>query len=120
MPEQIECKYNIYRDYYNLPFTKIYWSRLVPIRIKLGRYVCECCNLPPHECKNERSAKEYDKIRQVVELDGEYFGVTSYVEPIRATGYLRADQIKSHDLIWKIQRELAKSAGFTLSHSSFW
>lgn len=112
---------NIYRDYFGFDFSKIYWSRLVDIHIdKDGLYRCDCCNKWPHECDNKRSAAEYDKIRQVVHKDFEAFGVSSYLYPIRETGYLRADLHVEAPLIWKIQRELAKAAGFTLRRSNFW
>lgn len=117
-----EGKYNICKDYFGLDFDKIFWSRLAPIHISKddGYYRCDCCNKFPHECKNARSAKEYDKIRRVVDIDSEAFGVSSYLVPIRQTGYLRADLHAEAPLIWKIQRELARAAGFELMRGSFY
>lgn len=113
---------NIYKDFFNFGFDKIYWSRLAPIHISKrdGLYHCDCCDKFPHECDNKRSAAEYDKIRQVVDADYEAFDVSSYLTPIRETGYLRADLHPEANLIWKIQRELAKAAGFELIRSTFW
>ena len=112
---------NIYRDYFKFDFTKIYWSRLAPIHISKDeeRYRCDCCNKFPHECDNKESAAEYDKIRQIVNKEQRAFGVSSYLVPIKETGYLRAD-LHPAQIIWKIQRELAKAAGFELVRSSFW
>ncbi|MCM1322916.1 MAG: hypothetical protein NC218_01885 [Acetobacter sp.] len=113
--------WNVYRDYFKFDFTRIYWSRLADIHIaEDGLYRCDCCNKYPHECDNKKSAKEYDKIRQVVDKEDDGFGVGSYLVPITETGYLRADQYADAQLIWKIQRELAKAAGFELQRSSFW
>lgn len=110
---------NIYKFYFGFDFEKIFWSRLVPIHIDSdGLYRCDCCNKYPHECENKESAAEYNKIRQIVEKE-EGFGVSSYLIPIRETGYLRADLFPDSALIWKIQRELAKAAGFNLRRSSF-
>ena len=112
---------NIYQDYFHFDFDKIYWSRLAPIHISNdGEYRCDCCNKHPHECENKKSAAEYDKIRRIVDKEYEAFGVSSYLVPIRQTGYLRADLYRDANLIWKIQRELANAAGFTLIRSSFW
>lgn len=112
---------NIYRNYLNLNFDKIYWSRLAPIHIATdGLYRCDCCNKYPHECNNKQSAAEYNKIRQVVDKESDAFGVSDYCTPIRQTGYLRSDLWADANLIWKIQRELAKAAGFELMRSSFW
>ena len=113
---------NLYRDYFGFDFDKIRWSRLAPIHISDddGLYHCDCCNKLPHECDNKKSAAEYDKIRQVVDADYEAFNVSSYLHPIKETGYLRADLYQEAPLIWKIQRELAKAAGFDLVRSSFW
>lgn len=111
-----------YRDFFKFDFDKIYWSRLAPIHISEqdGLYRCDCCNKFPHECANKKSAAEYDKIRRVVDADYEAFGVTSYLYSIRKTGYLRADLHPEAPLIWKVQRELAKAAGFELVRSNFW
>lgn len=114
-------KYNIYKDYFHFDFDKIFWSRLVPIHIGSdGLYRCNCCGEFPHECKNKKSAAEYDKIRQVVDRESDGFGVSSYLVPIRQTGWLRADHFADSHLIWRIQRELADRAGFVLRRSSFW
>ena len=115
-------KPNIYKDYFKFDFEKIYWSRLAPIHISKDeeRYRCDCYNKFPHECKNARSAKEYDKIRRIVDADSEAFGVSNYLVPIKKTGYLRADLHSEAPLIWKVQRELAKAAGFELVRSTFW
>ena len=111
---------NVYKDYLGLNFNKIYWSRLAPIHIaEDGLYRCDCCNKYPHECDNKESAAEYSKIKQVVDEEDEGFGVSSYLIPIKQTGYLRADNFYDANLIWKIQRELAHSAGFELMRSSF-
>ncbi|MCM1043344.1 MAG: hypothetical protein NC350_03950 [Corallococcus sp.] len=111
---------NVYKDYLGFEFDKIFWSRLVPIHIASdGLYRCDCCNKFPHECINKKSAAEYDKIRRIVDIEREGFGVSSYLYPIRHTGYLRADMFYDADLIWKIQRELARVAGFELKRSSF-
>ena len=114
-------KPNIYKDYFKFDFTKIYWSRLAPIHISKDeeRYRCDCCNKFPHECKNARSAKEYDKIRRIVDIEHDAFGVASYLTPIRETGWVRAD-LNPAPIIWKVQRELAKAAGFELVRSCFW
>lgn len=110
---------SIYKSYFGFKFNKIFWSRLAPIHIGSdGLYYCDCCNKHPHECENKASAVEYDKIRQIVEKE-DGFGVSSYLIPIKQTGYLRADLFGDSDLIWKIQRELAKAAGFSLRRSSF-
>lgn len=112
---------NVYKDYFQFDFDKIYWSRLAPIHIASdGYYRCDCCNKFPHECDNKKSAAEYDKIRQVVDKDYEAFDVSNYLCPIKWTGYLRADMHYEAWLIWKIQRELAKAAGFELKRSEFW
>lgn len=109
---------NVYRDYLGLNFNKIYWSRLAPIHIaKDGLYRCDCCNKYPHECNNKESAAEYDKIKQVADKEDEVLG--DYLVPITETGYLRSDQFADAPLIWRIQRELAHSAGFELMRSSF-
>ncbi len=111
---------NVYKDYFHFDFDKIFWSKLAPIHIgNDGLYRCDCCNKFPHECENKKSATEYDKIRQVVEKE-DAFGVSSYLSPIRYTGYLRADLHADANLIWKIQRELARAAGFELMRSNFW
>ncbi len=111
---------NVYKDYLKLDFDKIYWSRLAPIHIASdGRYRCDCCNKFPHECENKKSAVEYDKIRRIVDKEYEAFGVSSYLYPITQTGYLRADLYADANLIWKIQRELARVAGFELIRSRF-
>lgn len=112
---------NIYRDYFCLDFDRIFWSRLAPIHIGSdGLYRCDCCNKYPHECDNKKSAAEYDKIRRIVDKEYDAFGVSSYLYPIRHTGYLRADLFQDANLIWKIQRELASAAGFQLIRSSFY
>lgn len=113
---------NIYRDYLGLNFNKIYWSKLSTIHISSsdGLYRCDCCNKYPHECDNQVSANEYDKIRQVVDKETEGFGVSDYLVPIKETGYLRADLYPDAYLIWKVQRELADKAGFNLHRSNFW
>lgn len=115
-------KPNIYKDYFKFDFEKIYWSRLAPIHISEddGLYRCDCCGKFPHECDNVRSAKEYYKIRRIVDADSEAFGVRSYLVPIKQTGYLRADLHSEASLIWKVQRELAKAAGFELMRSNFY
>ena len=114
-------KPNLYKDYFGFDFDKIRWSRLVPIHISDndGLYRCDCCNKFPHECDNKESAAEYDKIRQVVDADYKAFNVSNYLHPIKETGYLRADLHQEAPLIWKIQRELAKAAGFELVRSYF-
>ena len=114
-------KPNIYKNVLGLDFTKIYWSRLAPIHISEdeNQYRCDCCNKLPHECSNKRSAVEYNKIRQVVDIESDAFGVSSYLVPIRETGWVRAD-LNPAQLIWKVQRELAKAAGFELVRSTFW
>lgn len=112
---------NIYKDYFHFDFDKIFWSRLAPIHIASdGRYRCDCCDKFPHECDNKKSATEYGKIRRVVDAEGDGFGVSSYLYPIRQTGYLRTDLFTDANLIWKIQRELARVAGFELVRSNFW
>lgn len=112
---------NIYKDYLRFDFDKIFWSKLAPIHIANdGLYRCDCCNKYPHKCDNKKSAQEYDKIRQIVDKEYEAFGVSSYLTPIRQTGYLKADLFADANLIWKIQRELADKAGFTLARSSFY
>lgn len=112
---------NIYKDYLHFDFDKIFWNRLAPIHVASdGRYRCDCCNKFPHECNNKKSSTEYDKIRQVVDEESEGFGVSSYLYPIRQTGYLRADLFADANLIWKVQRELARVAGFELIRSSFY
>ncbi len=111
---------NIYKDFFGLNFSKIYWSRLAQIHIASdGLYRCDCCDRYPHECCNELSAKEYEKIKKIVEVE-DGFGVSTYLCPIKTTGYLRTDQFCDAYLIWKIQRELANKAGFVLRRSSFW
>ena len=112
---------NIYRDYFNFDFNRICWSRLAPIHISKddGLYRCDCCNKFPHECNNKKSAVEYDKIRQIVDKEYKAFNVPSYLVPIKETGYLRAD-LHQAQIIWKIQRELAKATGFELMRSNFW
>lgn len=113
--------WNVYRDYFKFDFTRIYWSRLAYIHIdsNTGEYRCDCCNKPPHECDDKRSAVEYDKIRRVVDKEENGFGVTSYLDPIRCTGWLRSDLFADKNLIWKIQRVLADRAGFELIRSNF-
>lgn len=112
---------NIYKDYYHFDFNKIFWSKLAPIHIANdGLYRCDCCNKYPHECDNKKSATEYEKIQQIVNISSDGFGVSSYLYPIRQTGYLRADLFYEANLIWKIQRELANAAGFELKRSSFY
>lgn len=115
-------KYNIYKDFFGFGFDRVYWSRLAPIHISKsdGLYRCDCCGKFPHECDNSRSASEYEKIRQIVDRDSEAFGVSSYLFPIRQTGYLRTDLHTEAPLIWKVQRELARAAGFELIRSNFW
>lgn len=117
----MKYKWNTYKDYFHFDFDKIFWSRLAPIHIDDSDdcYRCDCCNKYPHECENKKSATEYDKIRRIVDKEYEGFGVSSYLYPIRHTGYLRADLFADADLIWKIQRELANKAGFELIRSSF-
>ena len=112
---------NIYKDYFNFNFGKIFWSRLAPIHIASdGCYRCNCCNKYPHECSNKKSAVEYEKIRQIVDAESDGFGVSSYLVPIKQTGYIRADLFYDANLIWKIQRELARVAGFELRRSNFY
>ena len=113
---------NIYKDQFGFDFDRIYWGRLAPIHISNddGLYRCDCCNKFPHECANNESAIEYDKIRQVVDADYNAFSVSNYLYPIKETGCLRADLHPEAPLIWKVQRELAKAAGFELVRSNFW
>ena len=100
---------NIYRDYLGLNFNCIYWKKLAPIHISSdGTYRCDCCNKLPHECNNKESATEYNKIRQVVDIESEAFGVSDYTIPIKQTGYLRADLHSDAQLIWKVQRFLLR------------
>lgn len=112
---------SIYELYYELDFNRIYWSRLVSIHIdkNCGEYRCNCCNKEPHKCNNIKSAKEYDKIRRIMEVEIGFMN-PNYLYPITQTGWLRADLFATSKTIWKIQRELAKSAGFKLKKSSFW
>jgi len=127
----------IYRDYYSLPFTRIYWSRLLPIYVdrECGEYRCECCRKLPHECDNEESAKEYQKILMLAETAhekgaptdrGDYVNITPfgncYPVPLYETGGIRVDQHGRTiaQVVWKVQRELAKSAGFKLMRTNVW
>ncbi len=112
-------KYNIYRDYYGFDFTKIYWSKLVPLHInKNGLYKCNCCNKHPLECENKASVAEYKKLQMV--FDKSNLLGSDIDVPIYETGYCRADLNADVELVWKIQRKLANLAGFTLHRSSFW
>lgn len=107
-------------SYHNLPFTKIYWSRLVNLYIGKDKlYKCICCDKNPIECNNENSATEYRKINQFMNAS-RLFG-TDVDYPIYETGWIRVDQHGRDEarVVWKIQRELAKRAGFDLLRSQF-
>lgn len=112
-------KRNIYQDYYQFDFNKIYWSRLVPLFVdKDGLLKCCCCNKYPMKCDNKESATEYAKIQKV--FDKSDLLRSDIDSPIYETGWCRADQNADVELVWKIQRKLAELAGFTLRRSSFW
>ncbi len=113
---------NIYRDFYHLPFTKIYWSKLVDLEIgKDGLYKCVCCKKHPIKCENKASAKEYNKIQMFMDAEDRLLG-TDVDFPIKETGWIRVDQHGRNisQMVWKLQRELAKRAGFELLESYFW
>ncbi len=114
-------KYNIYRDYYGFVFTKIYWSRMVFLHIdkESGLYKCNCCNKNPLECANSKSVNEYKKLQMIYDISHEVLGCSQIDVPIYQTGWIRADNNLEATLCWKIQREMAKKAGFTLRRSSF-
>lgn len=112
---------NIYKDYYGLQFTKIYWSKLASIHIDraTSEYRCDCCGKQPTECNNQESAEEYKKIEKVIDKT-DIWGSAGLNYPVYDTGWIRYDNNSDARLISKIQRELAKSAGFKLRRSSFW
>lgn len=114
-------KDNFYKDYYGLSFTKIYWSKLAYLHIsnKDGQYYCDCCNKHPTECSNVESANEYKKIEQIIDKS-DIWGSASLNYPVYQTGWIRWDNNADAALISKIQRELARCAGFTMRRSSFW
>lgn len=118
-------KFNLYRDYYKLPFTKIYWSKLMPLNIKkindIEVYRCKCCDKHPTQCNNKASAKEYQKIQDFIEKESDYFVMSDIEFPIYDTGWIRVDLAgyKTASVIWKIQRELANKAGFKLLRTPF-
>jgi len=112
---------NIYKDCYNLPFSKIYFSKMVDLYIgKDGLYKCVCCDKHPIKCSDKESAKEYQKIQDFMDAEDRLFG-TDVDYPIKETGYIRIDQHNRSTCraVWKIQRELAKKAGFDLLRSPF-
>lgn len=118
-------KFNIYRDYYHLPFTKIYWSKLVDLNIvqKNGMevYECVCCNKHPLECDNKSSVKEYQKIQDFMDAEPDLFTFGDVGWVIRDTGWIRTDMFprETSSTVWRIQRELANKAGFKMFRTPF-
>jgi hypothetical protein len=118
-------KYNVYKDYYQLPFTKIYWSKLVDLYIVkesgMEVYKCVCCVKHPLECENKESVREYQKIQDFMEAEPELFVFNDVGWVIRDTGYIRTDMFyrRTTETVWRIQRELANKAGFKMFRSPF-
>jgi hypothetical protein len=112
---------SIYRDYYKLPFDKIYWSKLVSLYVDSeGLYKCCCCHKSPLDCKNQLSVNEYQKIQDIMNKENLLLGGDVDL-PIYETGWIRVDQCGKTiaNMVWKIQRELSKKAGFKLLKSDF-
>lgn len=112
--------YNIYFDYFKLPFKRILWSKLVNLHVDktTGRYLCDCCNKHPMQCENNESAYEYSKINAIIKRT-DSFSHNNVDIPIYETGYIRADLHSEARLVWKIQRVLAERGGIILHKSPF-
>lgn len=84
-------------------------------------YKCKCCNKHPLECDNEASVKEYRKIQEFMDAEPGLFVYIDVGVVIKETGYIMTDQFNSKvcAAVWRIQRELAKKAGFKLLRTPF-